>query len=156
MDSIGYAYLFTLPLAESNIFSDKSTFSCNEKRNNSAWMAQDTSDGLITTTSPERFLMLSSLPSLPLSFPSLLFPYSIPTPFPHILSPSLSLGSHHLLSPFSRLECMGERLTPQVGPPIKCLLLLFEPKILRAILMIKQTDASYRLQPLTIDPKPIF
>jgi len=75
-----------------------------------------------------------------------------------ILSPSLSLRSHHLLFPLFATRMYGGALISSPSGSTKCLLLLFEPKILCAILMTKQTengsfDASYRLQPF-VDHTP--
>ena len=72
--------------------------------NNSAWMAQDTSDGLVTKTSPERSLAPIPSPFLPFSPPFLPFlalPYSLPIPS-FLFFPFPSGPFSFFSSPFSR------------------------------------------------------
>jgi len=57
-----------------------------------------------------------------------------------ILSPSLSLRSHHLLFTLFATRMYRAALISSPSGSTKCLLLLLEPKILRAILMTKQNE----------------
>jgi len=92
-----YAYLFTLPLVESNIFSDISTFSWNEKPKQLSmngtrylwWTRNYNFTGMLPFSLPLPFTsLLPSFDPCPSPIPFLLLP-SYPLPFPPVPSPSL-------------------------------------------------------------------
>ena len=116
--------------------------------NNSAWVAQDTSDGVVTKTSSER--SLAPFPSPPLSFSSpllafLSFPYSFLPPIPSYHLPFPFPPVQILLSsPFLRLGGMGERLSSPSGSvkKINVLWCFFCGGKSCAILVTKQTESE--------------
>ena len=133
---------------QSNMYSDKSTFSWSEKpkqfRMNGTryqwWSRNKNFIGTLPCSLPLPFPFL--LPSFPSFLALLLF---LPSPFLPILSPSHSLRSKLSFPPLFAARRYGERLSSPSGFA-KCLLVLFQRKILRyRLLETKQTESEVSL-----------